>query len=249
MDFSGKTAIVTGATGGIGKAVAEGIIRGGGTVALAGINAPALEATRLDLGERSSAYVLDLGDAPGTRAAFAQIINDLKKIDILVNSGGLVSSASFEEISDAEWENVLRVNLTGTFTACSAIFGHMRENGGGSIVNIASVAAKLGGGLLGTAAYASSKAGVIGLSKAIAREGGPFGIRCNAVCPSYTLTPMTKSITNDPAFTERVLRMIPLGRAASPEEIANMVLFFASDLASFITGEIGDADGGLTRDG
>ncbi|MCC8193493.1 MAG: SDR family oxidoreductase, partial [Deltaproteobacteria bacterium] len=132
---------------------------------------------------------------------------------------------------------------------CSAVYDHMKANGKGSIVNISSVAAKVGGGFLGTAAYAASKAGVIGLTKALAREGGPFGIRCNAVCPTYTPTSMTKAVTENPAFKERILKTIPLGRGALPSEVANMILFFASDLASFITGEIGDADGGCVRDG
>jgi 3-oxoacyl-[acyl-carrier protein] reductase len=249
MDFSGKTAMVTGGASGIGKAVVEGIIRGGGTAAITDINEQAARATQAELGNRAHVYILDIGDPGAIRKTVAAIIHDLRKVDILVNCAGVVSTKPFNELTDAEWERVLRINLTGTFTACSALFDHMKGNGGGSMVNISSVAAKIGGGLLGTAAYASSKAGVIGLSKAIAREGGPFGVRCNAVCPSYTTTAMTQSITDDPAFTERVLRAIPLGRGANPGEIANMILFFASDLASFVTGEIGDADGGVTRDG
>lgn len=249
MDFSGKTAIVTGGASGIGKAVAEGVIKGGGTAVITDIDEQTARATQQELGSNAHVYVLDIGEPAAIRQVIATIVNDLKKIDILVNCAGIISTKPFSEITDAEWERVLRINLTGTFTACSALFDHMKSNGGGSIVNVASVAAKIGGGLLGTAAYASSKAGVIGLSKAIAREGGPFAIRCNAVCPSYTVTAMTRSITDDPSYTERVLKMIPLGRGANPAEIANMILFFASGLASFVTGEIGDVDGGITRDG
>ena len=249
MDFTGKTAVVTGGANGIGRAVVEGIIKGGGTAVITDINAQAAEAVRRELGDKARGYALDIGDPAAIRKTMAQIIQELGRVDILVNSAGIVSTNSFTEVDDAEWEKVLRINLTGTFTTCSAVFEHMKSNGGGSIVNIASVAAKVGGGLLGTTAYASSKAGVIGLSKAVAREGGPFNIRCNCVCPSYTQTAMTKSITDDPSYTERVLKVIPLGRGASPAEIANMILFFASDLASFVTGEIGDVDGGLTRDG
>ncbi len=249
MDFSGKTAIVTGGANGIGKAVVEGIIKGGGTAVITDINEQAALAARREMGANAHVYVLDISDPAAIRRTIAEIIKNLKRVDILVNCAGIVHTKPFDEITDADWERVLRINLTGTFTTCSALFDHMKANGGGSIVNIASVAAKIGGGLLGTAAYASSKAGVIGLSKALAREGGPFNIRCNAVCPSYTATAMTQSITNDPAYTERVLKVIPLGRGASPAEIANMILFFASDLASFVTGEIGDVDGGITRDG
>ena len=249
MDFLGKTAIVTGGANGIGKAIVQGIINGGGTAVIADINEDAARATRQELGDAARFYKLDISDPGMVRSTIKTIVDDLKRVDILVNCAGIVSTKAFQDISDAEWEKVLRINLTGTFATCSALFGHMKDNGGGSIVNIASVAAKVGGGLLGTAAYASSKAGVIGLTKSIAREGGPFNIRCNAVCPSYTQTAMTQAITDDAAYTERVLRAIPLGRRAEPQEIANMVLFLASDLASFVTGEISDVDGGLTRDG
>lgn len=249
MNFRGKTAFVTGGANGIGKAVVEGIVKRGGTAVVADINEQAAIAIQQALGNKAHVCKLDISNPDNIRKTIARTIDDMGKLDILINSAGIVSTTAFDKIIDAEWERVLRINLTGTFTTCSAVFGHMKDNGGGSIVNIASVAGKVGGGLLGTAAYAASKAGVIGLSKAVAREGGPFGIRCNAVCPAYTQTAMTQSITDDAAYTERVLSMIPLGRSAQPCEIANMILFFASDLASFVTGEIGDVDGGLTRDG
>lgn len=249
MDFTGKTAIVTGGANGIGKAVVEGIVKGGGKAVITDINEQAANAVRQELGENVLFYPMDLSDAAGIRSCIASVINDLKKVDILINCAGIVNTLAFQEITDADWQKVMRINLDGTFATCSAVYDHMKANGKGSIVNIASVAAKLGGGLLGTAAYATSKAGVIGLTKALAREGGPFGIRCNAVCPSYTATAMTQKITDDPEYTQKVLGVIPLGRGAVPQEIANMILFFASDLASFVTGEIGDADGGITRDG
>jgi 3-oxoacyl-[acyl-carrier protein] reductase len=123
----------------------------------------------------------------------------------------------------------------------------MKANKYGRIVNVASVAAKIGGGLLGTSAYAASKAGVIGLTKAVAREGASFGVACNGVCPSYTLTPMTSTMSDEKK--ERVLNSIPMHRGADPSEIANVVLFYLSDLSSFATGEISDVDGGVTMDG
>ena len=110
------------------------------------------------------------------------------------------------------------------------------------------MAGKIGGGLLGTAAYATSKAGVNGLTKAIAKEGGKYGISCNAVCPSFTMTSMTQSLAEDAEKSAKVIGMIPLGRAAQPEEIAQMILFFISDAASFVNGEIGDCDGGIVLD-
>ena len=144
-------------------------------------------------------------------------------------------------------DKVIAINLTGVYTAISAVYPSMKANGYGRIVNVASVAAKRGGGLLGTSAYAASKAGVIGLTKAVAREGAPYGVACNGVCPSLTMTPMTANMGEEK--TKKIIATIPLGRGAQPREIANMVLFYASDLASFATGEISDVDGGVTMDG
>ena len=249
MDFTNKTAIVTGGANGIGKAVVESIIKRGGNVAITDINEQAAKAIQREQGDNVHVYTMNLGNTADVRECIASIIRDMERVDILINSAGIVSTLPFHEISDEEWEQVLRTNLTGTFATCSAIYNHMRANGGGAMVNIASVAGKLGGGFLGTAAYATSKAGVIGLTKAIAREGGPFGIRCNAVCPAYTPTTMTQKVAGDPEHSQKILNAIPLGRGGLPQEIANMILFFASDLASFVTGEIADVDGGVTRDG
>ena len=129
----------------------------------------------------------------------------------------------------------------------NAVYPHFKAAHSGTIVNVSSVAGKIGGGLLGTAAYASSKAGVNGLTKAVAKEGGKFGVRCNAVCPSLTLTDMTSILSDE--NSQRIINGIPLGRAAQASEPAQMVLFFASDLASFVNGEIGDCDGGIVLDG
>jgi 3-oxoacyl-[acyl-carrier protein] reductase len=131
----------------------------------------------------------------------------------------------------------------------SAMYPYFKKQGGGRIVNVSSVAGKIGGGLLGTVAYASSKAGVNGLTKAIAKEGAKYGISCNAVCPSFTLTKMTTALSEDPVKNAKVISIIPLGRAAKPSEPAQMVLFFASELASFVNGEVGDCDGGIVMDG
>ena len=249
MDFVGKNIIVTGGAMGIGRAVAEGIVRGGGTAIIADIDMEAARKTKQELGDLAHAVQMDLGDPRQIRAVMADIIRDFGRIHAVVNNAGIVSTGKFQEISQEEWERVVQVNLTGTFTVTSALFPHMKENGGGRIVNVSSVAAKLGGGLLGTAAYAASKAGINGLTKAVAREGGPFGICCNAVCPSFTNTAMTSVLSENEERKQAVINAIPLRRRAEPQEIANMILFFASDLASFVNGEIGDVDGGITMDG
>ncbi|SJZ54478.1 SDR family NAD(P)-dependent oxidoreductase [Anaerorhabdus furcosa] len=248
FDFSNKVAIITGAAQGIGKETAKGVIQGGGKVVICDINEEIGLATKNEFGDSAYFYKIDLGDSKNIRQVIDQILKDMDHVDVLINVGGIISKSSFENISDEEWERTLRINLTGTFTTCSEIFPYFKEKGKGRIVNISSVAGKIGGGLLGTAAYASSKAGVNGLTKAIAKEGGKYGISCNAVCPSFTRTSMTTSLQEDAEKNAKVISMIPLGRAAEPVEIAQMILFFASDAASFVNGEIGDCDGGIVLD-
>ncbi len=247
FDFSGKTVLVTGGAQGIGKETVKGVVEGGGHAVILDINEEVGKATAAEVGN-CSFYKIDLGSSENIRAVMAQVLADFERVDVLINVGGVISKAPFEEISDAEWERTLRINLTGTFTTCSAIYPYFKEKKGGRIVNVSSVAGKIGGGLLGTAAYASSKAGVNGLTKAIAKEGGKYGISCNAVCPSFTMTSMTKTLAEDAEKSAKVIGMIPLGRAAQPVEIAQMILFFASDAASFVNGEIGDCDGGIVLD-
>ena len=246
-DFSGKTVLVTGGAQGIGKETVKGVVAGGGHAVILDINEEVGKATAAEVGN-CSFYKIDLGSSENIRAVMAQVLDDFDRVDVLINVGGVISKAPFEEISDAEWERTLRINLTGTFTTCSAIYPYFKEKKGGRIVNVSSVAGKIGGGLLGTAAYASSKAGVNGLTKAIAKEGGKYGISCNAVCPSFTMTSMTRTLAEDAEKSAKVIGMIPLGRAAQPVEIAQMILFFASDAASFVNGEIGDCDGGIVLD-
>jgi 3-oxoacyl-[acyl-carrier protein] reductase len=246
MDFTKKNVVVTGGASGIGKAIAAGIVKGGGHAIIVDLNLDAAKAACTELGN-ASAYRIDMGDSDNVRTVMAQVLQDLGQVHVLVNNAGIVSTKAFEDVDQAEWNRAVAINLTGVYTAISALYPSMKEKGYGRIVNISSVAGKRGGGLLGTSAYAATKAGVIGLTKAVAREGAPHGIACNCVCPSYTLTPMTAIM--DEEKTKKVLSTIPLGRGAQPEEIANMVLFFASDLASFATGEISDCDGGVTMDG
>lgn len=247
MDFTDKNYIVTGGAGGIGKAVVEGIVSGGGKVALVDINMEAAEKVKQELGaENVSTYKVNLADPEEITAVFAQIIEEVGQLHGLINNGGIVSTKKFPEVDLAEWRRVMDINLTSTYAGIHAVFSHMAQNHYGRIVNVASVAGKVGGGLLGTSAYAASKAGVIGFTKAIAKEGGPHNVCCCAVCPAFTLTPMTAQMNEE--TKNKILAAIPLGRPAQPQEIANLILFYASDLASFVTGEIGDADGGLTLD-
>ena len=248
MDFTNKNVIVTGGASGIGKAVVTGIVEGGGHAIIVDLNLEAAEKVKQELGvDQVSVYQVNMGDSDNIRTVFHQILKDFGQIHSLINNAGIVSTKPFEEVAQAEWDRVIAINLTGVYTAISVIYPAMKEKGYGRIVNVASVAAKRGGGLLGTSAYAASKAGVIGLTKAVAREGAPYGVACNGVCPSLTLTPMTANMGEEKM--QRIISTIPLGRGAQPKEIANMILFYASDLSSFATGEISDVDGGVTMDG
>lgn len=248
-DYDGKNVIVTGATGGIGKEVAKGIIAGGGSVAVIGLELDDAVKVAAELGDHARPYAMDQSNRDEVKAVFTRIMHDFGRIDDLINVAGIISAKSFDELTPAEWDRTLVVNLTGPFNTVHAIWEHFKQNGGGRIVNVSSVAGKIGGGLLGTVAYASSKAGLNGFTKAIAKEGAKYGIYANAVCPSFTHTSMTTSLEEDPEKNRRVLSMIPLGRGAEPAEIAQMILFFGCDAASFITGEIGDCDGGIVMDG
>lgn len=249
MDFKDKVCIVTGGANGIGLEVVKGMISGGAKVAILDINEKAGLEVASNLGENVKYYYIDLSKQETIRPLISKIISDYGRVNVLVNCAGIISAKKFEDLTDEEFNRVVSINLNANFTTISSIFNHFKENGGGRIVNVSSVAAKLGGGLLGTAAYASSKAGLNGLTKAVAKEGGKYNISCNAVCPSYTETEMTTMLKEDKEKEQKVLNMIPLGRKAQPKEIAQMILFFASDLASFVNGEIGDVDGGITLDG
>ncbi len=245
--FSQKNVIVTGGANGIGRAVAEQIVQQGGHVILVDLDEKgALDVQREYGADRITVYQCDFLNPAQIESVFEAILARFT-VHVLINSAGIISLAPFDKIELADWTRTININLTAVFLACQCVYKQMIQKKYGRIVNISSVAGKRGGGLIGNGAYAASKAGVIGLTKAIAREGAHSGVACNAVCPSYTETGMTSHI--DDAKRNAICGMTPLGRGAQPREIANMVVFFASDLASYITGEIGDADGGIVMDG
>jgi 3-oxoacyl-[acyl-carrier protein] reductase len=249
FDFKGKTVVITGGSRGIGFEVAKGVVEGGGHVVILSRTEGNGHAAVEKLGAANADwYQVDLGDHESIDATMDKVFADFDRIDVCVNSGGVIAKSKFEDVSYDEWERTIRVNLTGTFAVCSKVYKYFMAKGGGRIVNVSSVAGKIGGGLLGTAAYASSKAGVNGLTKALAKEGGKYHISANAVCPSFTHTEMTKDLSADPDKNARVIAMIPLGRPAEASEPAQMILFFASEAASFVNGEIGDCDGGIVLD-
>ncbi|HZI83224.1 MAG TPA: SDR family oxidoreductase, partial [Casimicrobiaceae bacterium] len=199
-------------------------------------------------GARSGqALELDVGDATSLQRSAERIAAERGRIDILVNNAGILKTGSIVEATIADWDQVCRVNLSGVYYCCKAVLPFMLERRSGKIVNIASVSAAKGGGAFGNVLYGTTKAGVVALTKGMARELGPFGINVNCIAPAVTETGMTRALLT-PERRQAVLASIPLGRFATPGDIASMVLILASGISSFVTGETIVVDGGyLTR--
>ncbi len=249
MNKQDKVAIVTGGAGGIGESVARTLAQRGVQVVIADLRPEAAEeaATRLQsegLTARSAA--VDISNEASVAAMVGTVLGWWGRIDILINNAGVESSRPFLEIGLEEYERVMRINTTGAWICCQAVIPVMLRQKGGSIVNVSSVAGQRGGGLLGTAAYSTSKGAVIALTKALAREFGKSGIRVNAVAPSMTMTDFVQRQLKrlEPGTQDRVIAMTPLGRTGQPQEIASVIAFLASDDASFVTGHTYNVDGG-----
>jgi 3-oxoacyl-[acyl-carrier protein] reductase len=249
FDLHGRTALVTGAARGIGLAIALALGQRGAAVALCDLNLEAAQRAAAELerqGIRAVGLRADVSDEAQVAAMVEAANEALGRIDILVNNAGIVSTAPILEVSAAEWNRVMAIDLTSVFFCAKAVLPGMMDRRHGRIINIASVAGKRGGGLLGNSCYAAAKGGVIALTKGLAREAGPFGVTANAISPALTDTEMTSILA--PEARARVLAEMPLGRAGTPRDIAAAVCFLASEAGSFISGEIMDVDGGFMRD-
>jgi 3-oxoacyl-[acyl-carrier protein] reductase len=244
MTLTGKTAVVTGAAGSIGTAVAEALAAAGARVALLDLAGAPLQALAIRLG--SPAFAMDLSDPAAVRQGAARVLADLGRVDILVNNAGILSNAKMAATSLEEWHRVQAINVDAAFLLAQAFLPAMRAARWGRIVNMSSYAAKSGGLTAGTA-YSVSKTAMIGLTFSIAREVAGEGVTANAVAPAYVMSPMVSEQLT-PAQQEAQRAAIPVGRFCDPAEVAHAVMFLASPLAGFITGEVIDMNGGMHFD-
>ncbi|HET6413662.1 MAG TPA: 3-oxoacyl-[acyl-carrier-protein] reductase [Anaeromyxobacter sp.] len=246
FDFEGKVALVTGASRGIGRAVAITLARGGASVALnyAGNEAAAAEALRLVReggAPRAGLHRFDVADPAACAAAVEAIVGEWGGLHILVNNAGIALDQLVLRIKDEDWTRQLQVNLTGAFNLTRAAARPMVKQRGGAIVNLTSVVGEMGNP--GQAAYAASKAGLIGLTKAVARELASRNVRVNAVAPGYVDTDMTQGLPE--GARARLLEAIPLARMGSAQDVADAVAYLASEKASYVTGEVLRVNGGM----
>jgi NAD(P)-dependent dehydrogenase (short-subunit alcohol dehydrogenase family) len=247
LGLSGRVCVVTGGGGGIGRAVAENLARAGARVAAIDLDARGLEVTRATLRELGDHIVVgcDTTSADNVAAASEAIEKSLGPCNVLVNAAGILRSGALETLSLAEWNAVLAVNLTGYFL-CAQIFGRqMRKLGRGSLVHVSSIAGSHAQGQSG--AYSVSKAGVIMLSRQLASEWGPHGIRSNVVSPGMVITPMSQAFYDTPGVTERRTAVVPSRRIGMPQDIADAILYLASDRSSYVNGDEITVDGGYAN--
>jgi 3-oxoacyl-[acyl-carrier protein] reductase len=241
FDLTGKTALITGASGGIGGAIAKALHGAGATVGLSGTRLEPLEALAAELGDRVHVLPCNLGDAEAVTALPKQAAAAMGSVDILVNNAGITRDNLFMRMSEDEWSSVLEVNLTATFRLCKGVLRGMMKARWGRIVNISSVVGATGNP--GQGNYAAAKAGMVGMSKSLAYEVASRGVTVNAVAPGFIATAMTDKLTEDQKGA--ILGQIPTGRMGTPEEIAASVLFLASAEAGYVTGTTLHVNGGM----
>ena len=243
--LEGKTAIVTGAARGIGKAIAIRFAGEGCNIAFTDLaiddNAKATEKEIAAFGVRVKAYSSNAANFDDTHTVVNEIVKDFGRIDILVNNAGITRDGLMMRMSEQQWDSVINVNLKSAFNFIHALTPVMMKQKAGSIINMSSVVGVHGNA--GQANYSASKAGMIGLAKSIAKELGSRGIRANAIAPGFIITEMTHQLSD--AVREEWIKQIPLRRGGTPEDVADIALFLASDLSSYVTGQVIRVDGGM----
>ncbi len=243
FDLSDKTALVTGATGGIGGAIARAFHNAGATVAISGRQTDKLSVLASELGERVHVLPCDLANKEQVGALVDQAVEKMGRLDILVNNAGLTKDNLFMVMKDDQWDDVIAVNLTSTFMLMRAAARHMMRNrtGYGRIINISSVSGVFGNP--GQGNYAASKAGIIGMTKSLAREVSSRGITANCIAPGFIQTAMTESLNEQQ--TEEIAKMIPAQRFGVPDDIAAGALYLAGQSGAYLTGQTLHINGGM----
>ena len=244
MKLTGKVALVTGAAQGIGRGIALLLARNGADIVVSDINLEKAEETAKEIraiGPKATAVKVDVSNLSDVERMVEAIIEKLAKIDILVNNAGITRDKLILRMTEEDWDAVLGVNLKGTFNCTKTVIRHMAKQRSGKIVNIASVVGEMGNA--GQANYSASKAGVIGLTKTIAREYAQRGINVNAIAPGYIETPMTDALPEK--AKEELKRLIPMERLGKPEDVAEAVLFLVCEESSYITGQVLNVNGGI----
>ena len=241
FDLTGKTALVTGASGGIGADIARALHQAGATVALSGTRTEPLETLAADLGDRAHVLPCNLSDPEAVEGLVKRAVEAMGSVDILVNNAGITRDGLVMRMSDEDWQSVIDVNLTATFRLCRAAIRGMMKARWGRIVNISSVVGTTGNA--GQVNYAASKAGMVGLSKSLAAEVASRGITVNCVAPGFIETAMTDKLNE--AQREGILKAVPAGRMGRPDEIAAAVLYLASEEAGYVTGQTLHVNGGM----
>jgi len=243
--LEGKTALITGAARGIGKALAIRFAREGANIAFTDLvideNGEATKAEIAALGVKVEAYASNAADFEQTQEVVAKVLNDFGRIDVLVNNAGITKDGLLMRMTEQQWDAVLTVNLKSAFNFCKAVVPAMVKQRGGSIINMASVVGVHGNA--GQCNYAASKAGLIALAKSIAQEVGSRGIRANAIAPGFIETAMTAALPD--SVRQEWTKKIPLRRGGKPEDIADVATFLASDMSSYVSGQVIQVDGGM----
>ena len=243
--LNGKVALITGAARGIGKAIALKFASEGASIAFTDlvINESAEETVKeLEaFGVKVKAYASNAADFEATQEVVAEIEKEFSRVDILVNNAGITKDGLVMRMSEAQWDAVIDVNMKSAFNFLHAVVPIMARQKGGSIINMASIAGQTGNP--GQVNYSASKAGLIAMAKSVAKEMGPRGVRANAIAPGYVITEMTEVLPQ--AVKDEFIKLIPLKRGATVEEIANTALYLASDLSSYVTGQVIAVNGGM----